>query len=134
MRLDGGSSFQNTPEIFKGGREMQSIGKIRNAGLQLIRRWIEPKWRHIDEMIKKRLLKRFSSYKECAAFLKSELILSKFAMLVSSEWGDASQSYYSKSRFILDGKATGVTRCAGREYSQILPRVTDAVHNALKLL
>ena len=70
----------------------------------------------------------YRTREECKAAIGAEPLLSRFGLLI--KWRDGK----CKKRVILDCKQSGLSKRTRRRYKVMLPRVTDAVRDALKLL
>ena len=68
------------------------------------------------------------------AFVGGKPILNRFACLKNEKFDPVSKEYVVKRRLIMDSKQSLVKDASNKEYRSILPLVSDACNDVLKLL
>ena len=79
-------------------------------------------------------LMEFDTLAEVTDYLRSAPVLSKLGCIVKEKVNKETGTVTKKSRIILDCKRSLVSKYASRTFKSVLPRISDAVKSAMKLI
>ena len=79
-------------------------------------------------------LDKCDTLEEVRELVGSDPILSKLGCITKEKYNPDTGAHTTKVRIILDCKRSGASKAADRKYKEVLPRITDAIASALKLL
>ena len=87
----------------------------------------------LESYVKKGYLMKFGSLEDMERYLGEKPVLSKIGCIVKQKKNHVTGTVTTKTRIILDCKASSVSRVADRTHKSVLPRVTDAIQSALSV-
>lgn len=88
----------------------------------------------IQEYYEKGYLRKCDGLEEVKAAVGGNPVLSKLGCITKEKYNSETGKYVAKVRIILDCRRSGVSKAADRRHKVVLPRITDAVASALRLL